>query len=66
MDVGLHDGGIDAELGTVLEAEPDRGVHHSAVEGADRGGRQAAEGAVEKASCLGTGWPSKVVKSRSE
>jgi hypothetical protein len=47
MDVGLHDGGIDAELDTILEAERDGRLDDGVVEGADRGRRQAAEGAVE-------------------
>src|SRR3990167_4557365 len=48
MDVRLHHGGVDAELGAVLEAERDRGLDHGVVEGAHRGGREAGEGAVER------------------
>ena len=64
MNVRLDDRRIDAQLAAVLQAERDRGLDDGVVEGPDRGGRQPAEGAV-KASCLGTGWPSKVVKRRN-
>ena len=47
MDVGLHHGGVDAERGAVLEAEGDGRLDDGIVEGADGGGRQAAEGAVK-------------------
>ena len=48
MDVRLDHGGIDPELGAVLETERDRGLDHGVVEGAHRGGREAGEGPVER------------------
>ena len=47
VDVGLDDGGIDAELGAVLEAERDGGLDHGRIEGAHRGRGQPAEGAMK-------------------
>ena len=47
MDVGLDDGGVDAELGAVLEAEPDGGLDDGVVEGADGGRREPQKGAIE-------------------
>ena len=47
VDVRLHHGGIDAELGAVLEAESDGGLDHGVIERADRGGGEASEGPVE-------------------
>src|SRR5437899_1492109 len=47
VDVGLDDGGIDAELGAVLEAERDGGLDDGHIEGAHRGRGQPAESAMK-------------------
>jgi hypothetical protein len=64
MDVRLHDGGVDAEPGAILEAERDGGLDDASLRARTVAGvrRQKARW---KASCLGTGWASKVVNWRS-
>jgi len=47
MDVGLDDGGVDAEFGAILEPQRDRGVDDGVVEGADGVRGEAEKGAVE-------------------
>jgi hypothetical protein len=47
MNVGLHHRGVDVQLLTVFQSEPDRGLHHQIIDRLERLGREPSEAAVE-------------------